>query len=250
MFNKLIIVLLLFLTSCYNFKEFSKNKQNQKIRLVDLQGKSRPIELKTPPQNLTALNKQGNLTINKINSQPAQKYQKQNFSQNKYANLPQNELEKTLAMPTKNNVITSNPPIKYKETEEKKSNNINAFNKQEVLKEVEYDLAKVKEPKLLNNNKKNNITSKKLSVATSNIVKKGYYAQAGSFSNEIYAKKHLEKLRKIAPKSTKFNIQKAKINKKQYYRVLVGPYNYKNSAKSMVNLLKKKKQSSILIKVK
>lgn len=234
-YNKILIAILPFLIcSCEIFKDFRKDYQEPKVRFVDLQGNPRPINLKTPAQNIEALNKQGNLIDRKLESQPPIEISQQQKIENKYASQnDMSELEKTTSMPV----------VQQKQVSD--SNDISIVENEEIVEKIEYDLAKdevkIEEPKPIATNK---IKQQK------QVISKGYYVQVASFKSQIHAKNHLTKVKKMVPSSTKFKIQDAVVNQQNYHRVLIGPYKTMKSANLMILKLKEKKQKAILIKEK
>ncbi len=252
--HKIFFIITLILTSsCDVFKDFRTDNEKPKVRFVDLDGNPHAVQLKTPSQNIDALSKQGNLTEQKLITQPEAKVSSTPMSQNKYAKAD-SALSQTLAMPTDISQTAPNP----------ESTSLEAVENQEVEEEIEYDLTDEGEAVVKKSAQKRiaqtdrNISKPSKAALEKNApvvksesgVKKGIYVQAGSFNSEIHAQNHLKKIKKLVTKSTKLNIQSAEVNETIYHRVLVGPFANKKAANSMISKLKQKGQKSILIKVK
>ncbi len=238
-YNKILIIILPFLIfSCEIFKDFRKDYQEPKVRFVDLQGNPRPINLKTPAQNIEALNQQGSLIDRKLESQPPIEVEKKQKIENKYAAQNEmSELESTLTAPTSTN--QANDDLK----------NISAVENEEIVEKIEYDLAKdevkIEEPKATEKTETKEVKRQKQKN-----IGAGYFVQVGSFTDKTHAEKHLAKVKKTVPTSTKFTIQDAVVNQQNYHRVLIGPYKTRKSANMMISKLKEKKHKAILIKKK
>jgi cell division protein FtsN len=236
------VILMFFASSCNIYKEFRSDYKQPQVRIVDMQGNPRDVQLRTPQDNAEALRKQGNLTYEKLQSQPPMEGNEVRISQNQYTNG--NALQSTLAM-----------PIDESQSENLKSAKIDVLEDKTTIKEVEYDLGKeeIAEPiddgdkKIVQKAKK----GKKMTVtkvSTFAVVKKGYYVQAGSFTDIGSAESHLDKISRIVSKSGNLLIQDAVVNNKNYHRVLIGPYKTRKSANLMISKLKRNGQKSILIK--
>ncbi len=237
-----IIFLILFLnSSCHKiFKDFKNNNKGKKVRFVSLEGKSRDIDLRTPPQNVEILNEQGRLSNRVINPPKQGLNQKNQISENKYAtNSAQQELERTLSLPTDNSRRLPN-------NNRRQSTEIvaqNAGNKPDsaIVEELKLE----EQPEVILSLKK----SKTDKIKQEKTVSSGIYVQTGSFRNESGAKTQLRKISKL-PFVNNIKIQNAYVKGKKYYRVLVGPFNNKKTAKLETINLKNKGHKSIIVKIR
>jgi cell division septation protein DedD len=283
-------LLLIFLSfSCQ--KNHSNNSINS-IRLVGIDGKTRPIETKTPAlnrdlinknslnnqQNFNNFNNSNSFNSNSSAQAPAviRNDQKnfnspniasrddvnQNFSANRYNNpnnqnnnLSQSDLQtiqetfnskeaKPLYKNSQGEVITENQVIEdgrminidknlvKNSSEQNSQNNKDSFEIDLSQDEVNSDKnsKSEKEVKMI---LQSGASAKNIEINDDNL--KGFFIQAGSFSE-------LENAEKIMKKTTKFfktTISESNINNKKIYRVLVGPF--VNSKKANLTLKKIKK---------
>jgi len=274
--NKILLYTVLassFLYSCESNKNFS-DVQKTEFRFVDLEGKPRDISTQTPILNKEAISKQQVFL------------QRRNINQNteignKYAeNNNQNSQE--LVLQQDNQILEPEKIVDGKNIDIAKDIEGEGLNVNE--NEFEYDLAsengakkvvaaaavapsaktdedllqKEEQQYILKKSDKNNIkkthTVKEEKVDVLNeevvIVPKGYFVQTGSFTSKIHAQSHLDKIKKISPKSAKFSTQVAEVNGTNYHRVVVGPFAHKKKALEIIKSLESKGQKAIIIKNK
>ncbi len=211
--SNLIILLCLILTSCS--QPFWQKDVQPKIRIVDLQGKSRPIVTRTPDLNAQALASQGKVTPfenrpaqqGEIKSQqpPIKNYQDQNISNAKA----------TSAFPA------------AQATEE-----IFGVNKKEPVQAVEFDLNESTEKKKYAHSGKKEVSSGQK-----------FFVQVGSFSSRSSADSILKKMKKFH--SGKIETIEGE---KTIYRVLLGPFSDKNKAKEVVKKITDSGRDAIITK--
>jgi cell division protein FtsN len=215
--SNLIILLCLILTSCSQpFWQKAWQKDGQpKIRIVDLQGKSRPIVTRTPELNAQALASQGKITPfenrpvqqGEIKSYqpPIKNYQDQNISNAKA----------TSAFPA------------GQVTEE-----IFGVNKKEPVQDVEFDLNESAEKKKYARSGKKEVSSGQK-----------FFVQVGSFSSRSSADSILKKMKKFH--SGKIETIEGE---KTIYRALLGPFSDKNKAKEVVKKITDSGRDAIITK--
>lgn len=231
---------------------FSCNTDNKQVRFVNLQGNPGQLHLTTPSENLSALSRQGRASEAAISREKQYKSQAKpakQYSVNKYASNQQNNYIKPNPS-TKQ--AKKNPELLYTvdmPTDEKKSTvkstNITSKNIYIEQNKKQIEKKRTSKPRIISEIKIPAKTS-----ATEYSVASGLYVQAGSFRNIDVANSQLKKIKKITNNPSNVQIQQATVKNKKYYRIVIGPITKKNTAKIIRNNLKKRGQSSILIKVK
>lgn len=267
-------------SSCSPVNHSFKRDDKPQIRIVDMQGNPRPVYMKTPTLNMKALQDQGNLTEDKINSQKANpNITEPVISKNKYSNAIYDQqdpiLQNTAQMP-------QNPEIKNQVAEEDYEQNravagvdtIPAKEKSQKEEMVEYDLgaekpvAQVFEKGETNAKAHNKSAIKYKMVQASGAAtavsstasettahskapkgKKKIFVQSGSFTTMQHANIQLEEVKKYA-QNNPVSIQEAQNNGKTIYRVVVGPFATKQKASMMVEHLETSGHKSLIIKNK
>lgn len=230
-FSKNFVILFsLILSSC-----LAQSESQTKIRIVNLQGKSRPIQTKIPELNSIALLEQGktsndqHLSSNNVVLLDLDPKTKASNSRN-IAPVTPNMVQETLQTP--------------QEPKDKKLINTLAANENQ---EVEYDLAvakktPIKSAKKLTNPKKAVKKARKKDV-TSYKQKKGLFVQVGSFSKVHNAKRSLAMMKKFHSG----RIEKTG-KKKTYYRVLLGPFSTNVAANKVIKKITNSGHEAILMR--
>ena len=205
----------------------SKNDQQNKIRIVDLQGKSHPVVTRVPELNAQALVAQGKLVgdpfANK-NMAPTPKDLTQNTPD--YGAIQPESVQKTPR------------PIA--------AENTMAANKDQA---VEYDLSDPAEAKKLSEKtptKKAAISKSKKSTKAAAVAKSGRFSvQVGSFSSQESANQTLVAMQK-------FHAGKVEVveGEKTIYRVLLGPFSARKSANELVKKITDSGHEAILVRNK
>jgi len=226
--NILIIFFTIFFISCV-----PKNEQQTKIRIVDLEGKSRPIATKVPELNAQALASQGTLSQsqkNITNSAP-----QENLTPNPASN----------STDPKPNLPLANPQQDIKNPD----GGATAI-KEDPNKAIEYDLAQTEitpTEKPIKN--KNAVTKKRLKTgakSSSAEAKKGeFFAQVGYFSNESNADQTLAKMKIFHEGKIETGT-----GAKTSYRVLLGPFANKKQASAMVHKIVNSGHEAIVVRNK
>jgi cell division protein FtsN len=231
-----VIFLSLFFASCS-----TKDEQQTKIRIVDLQGKPHSITTKTPELNNQALAMQGKMREGRNNfANEIKKEEKssQNFAQQDadFGAVSSEAIQKTLQF--------SKQPAE-KNSEKSDNSIVSAGVNEDKNQTVEYDLLegeeKVKKP-----TKSKKILAKKSAEKTAGAkVTKKFFVQVGSFSNSGNAKQKLNEMSKF---------HKGKIEtvegEKTIYRVLIGPFSNKVQANEMVKKISDSGREAILVRSK
>ncbi len=240
-----IIFLALFLASCS-----SKDDQQTKIRIVDLQGKSRPVITRMPELNAQALVAQGQgrgLEERRLDSPNSQSQQTNLQSQQNLAQATFPPLA-----PTAPAGVTSRD-IQFAESTSSLPTNNQATDEVVKAKEkvVQYDLAKEYEDAKPVQALKEEVPVEKKSLAKKGkfiIVKNsqsqsGIFVQVGSFGNAGNAKIALEEMEKFHKGSV------VKVDgEKVIYRALLGPFATKAKAKMMVTKIKNSGHDAIIVR--
>ncbi len=253
------LFLIVFSISC---SQNPLTKEKPQIRFVDLQGNARKIKLNTPTENISALTKQGRISQAKLiegNNYKQGEEKSKNLSYNKYSDDNQKGLVKASPPAKKNGLIyTMNLPTKKndQETIQKPTSDKGSGQSKAQTKEKEYNLSKGKRrigsggPRIISETKIPASSSSQRSENNPTKLAKGRYVQVGSFTRMSHAKQHLGKVRNITNNLKNINIQSAKVRRKNYYRVVIGPITKKKTAKLLIKDLKRKGQNSIIIKIK
>jgi cell division protein FtsN len=217
-----VIFLSLMLASCA-----SKNDQQSKIRIVDLQGKSHPVITRVPELNAQALVAQGKIVgdpfANK-NTAPTQKDLTQNTPD--YGAIQPESLQKTPRPIVAENAVAANKD-----------------------QAVEYDLSDPAETKKLSEKapaKKAVISKSKKPAKAAAVAKSGRFSvQVGSFSNQESANQTLVVMQK-------FHAGKVETveGEKTIYRVLLGPFSARKQANELVKKITDSGHEAILVRNK
>ncbi len=241
---------LFLLITFFNLTNCSQQGPQAKLRIVDLQGNPRNIQMRTPELNMQALAAQGNLSEEKIKSQPrkADLPQETPIASNKYNNdfgaSSIDAIKNTMQLPVdpQKNTSANAPEITEADI---LSAGATTQNQNSV---IEYTL-----------NKGNNPRSQGAPIAdTTDITadvaisakQKGIFVQTGSFSVLQHAKNSIAKIEKFASKASSIKIEEAQSQNKTVYRVLIGPFANKQKANAVVSKLTKAGHQAIIVKNK
>lgn len=253
---KISIIFLIFgITSC-----ISKKDEPVKLRVVSLQGKAKPVDIKTPDLNVKALQEQGRSYSTRsryvetppIDSKSTnQEYYSNSFYENKY-NRPavddvKNQEQEIVYRNDFNKDAPSSNEVKYildsGQSHQGKNpiivqSNSEGKNYQFAPKAegtVEFDLAEAKDDKKSAPVKKKAVVkeSKKKTNTT------GYFVQVGAFTNKANANKSLNYMKKFH----KGMVQYQKPN----YKVILGPFSKRSSAQNLYNEIKQSGHDALII---
>lgn len=241
-----IIFLALFLASCS-----SKDNQETKIRIVDLQGKSRPVITRMPELNAQALVAQSRVFEEKKLDYPNPQAQQNNLQS-------QQDLAQATFPPLAPTAPAGVNPRDVQFAESTNSLPTNNPAAVEVMKAkekvVQYDLAKeyedekprqaLKEETSIEKKPSTNSAKKgKFIIVKNSESQRGIFVQAGSFGNAGNAKIALEEMEKFHKGSV------VKVDgEKPIYRVLLGPFKTKAKAKMMVTKIKNSGHDAIIVR--
>jgi len=232
-----LLVILLEIASC------NRSSQEVKMRIVDLQGNPHNVKMRTPDLNMQALAAQGNLSEEKIKTQPNKSDDSSvaQVASNKYSNSASSSeaIKNTLQMPTDPQQTASSATSEIKEIDILTAGN-GENNKERT---IEYSLNKNKSESasVAIKENKDEIVIKK---------QKGIFVQTGSFSALQRAKNSLEEIKKFASKATPAQIEEAQSGDKTLYRVLIGPFSNKQKAAAVIAKLTKSGHQAIIVKNK
>lgn len=247
-----IIILGLFFVSCA-----SRNDQ-PKIRIVDLQGKPKPVVTKIPELNASAIASQ-NLARDQRNfSQPNSS--QTNLSQENQASVTPQSQKQNLANANDFGSVSSQAiqQTLQSEQKDKKSEDgnpiVNGGTPENEERPIEYDLSeeagsgkkseKVEKPavkkSVKNSHKKSSGKTKYEASGT-----KKFFVQVGSFANRGNAESALGRMKKFHPGKIE-TLEGEKI----VYRVLLGPFPNKTKANILVAKIKKSGNEAILVRSK
>lgn len=224
--NIVVILLGLAIVSC-----MPRQNQEPKIRIVDLQGKSRSVVTRMPILNNKALMMQRvEANKNQVAPQNNASYANQGQPINKlnYGEASSQIIQKTL-QPTQDAPQGQNP---------KGQNPIVAIKDKGADSSIEYDLSDTPEVAEAPVQKK-----RKKKFIISNQKRKGLFVQVGAFSNASNAKKSLTRMQKFH----NGRIEKV-AGKKVVYRVLLGPFSSKKQANALVKKIKKSGHDAVLMR--
>ncbi len=227
--------------------------QPSQMRIVDLQGNPKPVQMRTPELNMQALQAQGNLTEEKIQAQPRKSDlpQQQAASSNKYGDnfgaSSSEAIRNTLQTPTNSQNMQAAPAVSDADI-------LAAGEGEDRNKTIEYSLADNKKSRANEKNAaKNMVLSKpKDEVSHAEVTKKqkGIFVQIGSFSVLQHAKTSLSQIEKFSTKAAPAKIEEAQNGEKTVYRVLIGPFPNKQKASATIAKLDKSGHQAIIIKNK
>ncbi|MSP33387.1 MAG: SPOR domain-containing protein [Rickettsiales bacterium] len=229
-----LFITLLGLASC------NRSPQQTQMRIVDLQGNPHNVKMRTPDLNMQALAAQGNLSEEKIKTQPNKSDEPPMapVASNKYSDSASSSeaIKNTLRMPTDPQQVASSPAQEINEADILTADN--GVNNKE--RTIEYSLHKNKsEPAAIAI--KDEVVTKK---------QKGIFVQTGSFSVLQRATNSLEEIQKFASKATPATIEEAQSGDKTVYRVLIGPFPSKQKATATIAKLTKSGHQAIIVKNK
>ncbi|MBL6664979.1 MAG: SPOR domain-containing protein [Rickettsiales bacterium] len=248
-----IIFLLFSLTSCENNKDAPV-----KLRVVSLQGKAKPVDIKTPDLNIKALKEQGGsysrshyVETAPINNRAnSQEYYNNSFYENKY-NAPSSqkintsEQEVVYRNEFNNDAATSSQNVRYI-LDSKKSNQDenpiivqNNSNAPKINKTIEFDLSDAK-------SESTRKEKKPVKKQVEKINSSGYFVQVGAFKSKKNADKSLNYMRKFHNGVVKNNVATSGIK----YKVILGPFAKRSSAQTLYNTIKKSGHDALIIKTR
>ncbi|OFW81209.1 MAG: hypothetical protein A3D15_02640 [Alphaproteobacteria bacterium RIFCSPHIGHO2_02_FULL_40_34] len=235
--KKFFVVISLCLFSCV------QKNDTPKIRIVDLEGKPRPVATKIPELNVAALASQG---ISQGISQETSwgiVQNDRNFTPVKREKNPEEENNKSDFGAASSQIVqqTLQPQLRNKETTYDESI-LAAGPVAEDEQIVEYDLSQDEEKKKTAIKK----PTKKIAVKkTAKTAGGKFYVQLGSFTNRGNADN-------LLIKTKKFHSGKVEIveGEKTIYRVWLGPFSNRAKANAMVVKVKKSGHDAILVKDK
>ena len=238
-----IVFFSLFLASC-----MAKNDQQAKIRIVDLQGKSHPVIMKTPELNSQALASQGNMPRRENINNPAVP---QNYSYNNPAVNNADFGAASSQMVQQTLQSSANPtwqkPAMQENVKDVSDNSIIAAGSATVAEEeqtVVYDLAeKPAAPKKVKKSAKKISAQKSVEKVSGS--KKKFFAQVGSFTNQGNADNTLATMKKFH--SGKIEVVEGE---RKVYRVLLGPFPTRATANAMVKEITTSGHDAILVRSK
>lgn len=214
-----VIFLSLFFVSC------AAKEEQAKLRIVDLQGKSHPLNTRVPEGNLAAMSNQNRMAGQSMQPQEAPQTQVTQESNPDYGLTIQNTFQPQ-PKPVDNSLKAAQVAPAKEET-------------------IEYDLSeeevKVEKPVAKKEAKK---SAAKKSVAAKG-KQKGLFVQVGSFSSIASAKQTLSGMEKFH----KGHVETVK-GKKTIYRVLLGPFSSKQDANALVAEIKEAGHEAVLMRNK
>lgn len=261
-FIKYIFITLLAVNmfSCVNNKN-----EPVKIRVVSLQGKAKPVNIKTPDLNIKALNDQGRARSNYVEMVP-----EKNNKVNNYGDRKNSFYENKYNRPSTQSGVLKEQEVVYR----------NDFDKQSTQKadKVKYILDsnnhQGKNPIIIQNNSNlnsiesapdNNKTveidlssggsidkqqltkrtqSKVKKAKSKNVLKEGYFVQVGAFRNKKNANRSLAYMKKFNKGFVKFSNSQSKIK----YKVVLGPFPKRSAAQSVYKEIKQSGHDALIIK--
>lgn len=265
------IFIIISITIVYSCAKYDDNKP-VKIRVVNLQGNAKPVDIKTPDLNIKALQEQGRTTSqyfqiaqrNNQNQIPAQEQGRNSpsFSNSFYENKYNNQTPKESQQYQNQEIIYQNPnpqnnakanarDVKYVlDTKNNVKENPIIVNDNKIKdsalnveKEVEFNLAGDESSA---KKTKKTFKIKKPKTQKSSITKSGYFVQVGAFKNRNNANKSLNYMKKFHSGRVQYKKNKANIN----YRVILGPFSKRASAQQLYNKVKKSGSDALIIKTK
>ncbi len=230
-----------FFVALFGLAGCGNSPKQAKLRIVDLQGNPRNVQMRTPELNIQALASQGNLSEEKIQAQPRKvdAAPEQQVANNKYANKDfgassTDAIKNTLQMPTN---PQPTPPAAAPEV-----------NEADIL--IAGNGAKNKDRTIEYTLNKKNIMPATTADNQGAVAKKqkGIFVQTGSFTVLQHANNSLTKIENLAGKSSTVVVEEAQNNDKTVYRVLIGPFSSKPKANAMIAKLAKSGQQAIIVK--
>lgn len=217
-----IIIAALVFTSC------ASKDDRPKIRIVDLDGKSHSVVTKMPELNKKAIASQGVMSEQTAvfeNNLPPQ--------QNSSVQNPE-------VQPTPDYGVLAQEQTPKKPIIQEQNPSIGAG--KQVEPTIEYDLSSPEEDAKSVSKSGEKSSKKNIVIGDS---KKGLFVQVGAFSNEESAEKVLEKMRKFHKGHIEMGDGEVKL-----HRVLLGPFQSKNKALSLVKKIKASGYEAVLMRNK
>lgn len=254
--SKISIIFLLFgFASCAK-----KTNEPVKIRVVNLEGKVAPVNIKTMDLNVEALQQQG-----KVRS----KYVVSNFPE-KNASQQNEKLENETNIGSNIDLGAPQPENNFTRIFEEKSGKneifatkVEAKNSAPLIYKLQNDSAKEVDNVFVDNDKEaieidlstevvaNKVPEKKAKKIKKTVVKKSkvqakkeYFIQVGSFGSQDNASNKLADMEKFHSGEVKQEMVNGAITN----RVLLGPFTDKNNARKLLNEVKNSGHEAILIK--
>jgi len=260
--KSLIKQIFIILLAINTFACVPKDDGPVKIRVVSLQGKAKPVDVKTPDLNIKALREQGRarspyIEIPQARSRGANNYQN-SFYENKYNNpaakpdpskeqevVYRNEFDKKTASDSdgvkyildSNNYQSSNPIII-----QNNSNKTTLETAPDNSKTVEIDLSTPTGGSKVTKKYKTKSVAKRRAQKVS---KKGYFVQVGAFKSKKNANRSLAYMKKFNKGFVKNSGAKSGIK----YKVVLGPFSKRSSAQSLYKKVKDSGHDALITKL-
>jgi len=238
----LSVILLLSFAACV------KKDEEPQVRIVDLQGRAKPVKTRMPELNAKAMAEQGfaaqTRDINQAapdagyrNSPIIANNKKEDFGSASAKNMRQ------VLQPSQEPELVRNQA----NSENVAAPNMGAGNGNEP---IEYDLAEAKQdeapskPEIINHHAKKPV-KKAVATAEKTTGGKKFFAQVGSFSSKGNAEATLVEMQK-------FHHGKVEISQgdKMVYRVWLGPFANRNQANAMIKKIKASGHDAVLVRGK
>lgn len=219
----LILLTITFISSCNFVNDLKAHLNREKgveTRIVDVNGKYKPVKLYRPILNVAALEEQGKIKEQKPQIQATPIKQQEKATVN-------NNVEKS---PTPSQLTNANPTIANSNSNYNVIPTTKSVEERQVKKEakIEYDLSDTTPTQPILEKKKPIIAKSKKSTTKS--VTKSTFIQVGSYRSLANAKTALFKNKKIY----KGKIEKITMGNRKLYRVLLGPVNNKKEANNLI----------------
>ena len=233
----LVIVLGLTTVAC-----LPKQEQEPRIRIVDLQGKSRSVVTRAPILNDKALMmqreaaNQGQYAPQESQNNASYSNQGQSGGNLNYGQVSSDIMQNTL-QPTQNAPQGQNPIVALK----------NDSKRPEIHSSIEYDLSDAPEVEQAPVKQKAKPVTKRVKkkFIVSTQQKNNLFVQVGSFSSSSNANKTLAKMQKFH----KGIIEKVEENR-VFYRVILGPFTSKRKATLLMTQIKESGHDAVLMRKK
>lgn len=259
-----IIFVLFFLSACQN-----KKNEPVKLRVVSLQGKAKPVDIKTPDLNIKALREQGRShsysSSHYVETPPQENRatrQKENYSnefydhkynKNSFDNIDAQKQE-VVYRSDFNEQNNEKTDVKYiLDTNSKQGKNPIIIQESSNVKTIAANDNQTVEIDLSNNAvvektaptvvKKAKIKKKAKKIAKKRN-KKGYFVQVGAFSNKRNANRSLAYMKKFH----KGLVKNVKTKSAVKYKVILGPFPKRSSAQIIYNNIKKSGHDALIIR--
>lgn len=240
--NNIVVKFLVIVLGLTSFACMPKQDKEPRIRIVDLQGKSRSVVTRAPILNNQALMMQRAAANQGYAPQDGQgnaidPNQGQPIENLNYGQASSEIIQQTL-QPTQNAPQGANPIVAID----------NNAKRPEIDNSIEYDLSdapEVEKPaaKPVANKARTTAKQPKKKFIISNNKRKGLFVQVGSFASASNAKKTLETMQKFHPG----RIEKV-AGKPVLYRVLLGPFTSKTKANMLVTKIENSGHDAVLMR--